>query len=93
MDHCDDLEEQMDILQSVMRFVEAELRSIPNTQRRTSERHQMLLDDLYEVLERHGYYGLIKLVGDVGLHPTPQPNSEVKGWACDPEGDYYIFKR
>ena len=86
---CDDLGEQMDILEKVIHFVSKELRAMPNAERRCSLRHQALLDDLYAVLDRHGYRGIVKLVGDV----DPESSGESSGgWAHAPHGDYYLFK-
>ncbi len=87
---CDGLRDQIEILENVIRFVSKELRQMPHTERKGKERVQGLLDDLYDVLDRHGYKGIVKLVGDV--IPEEQDDESV-GWAHDPQGDFYFFKR
>ena len=86
----DDLNDQMDILENVIHFVSQELRAMPNAERKCSERFQAILDDLYDVLDRHGYRGIVKLVGDVD---PENRDSKSAGWARDPEGDFYLFKK
>ena len=85
----DDLREQMDILENVIHFVSKELRGMPRNEARASGRFQALLDDLYEVLEQHGYRGIVKLVGDVD--PLSSASGSV-GWAHHGEGDLYLFR-
>ena len=87
---CDDLRDQMDILENVIHFVSRELRAMPHRGRRGDEKLQALLDDLYQVLDRHGYRGIIKIVGDVDPESCDSGSS---GWACDPQGDFYLFKK
>lgn len=90
MDEFDRLGDQIDILENVLHFVSDELRRIPNNERGGSERIQALLDDLYDVLDRHGYKGIVKLVGEVD---PENRDPESMGWAHDPNGDYYLFKK
>ena len=90
MYECDGLRDQIEILENVIHFVSAELRKMPHAERKGKERVQCLLDDLYDVLDRHGYKGIVKLVGD--LDPEDRAE-EPMGWACDPQGDYYLFKK
>jgi hypothetical protein len=85
----DDLREQMDILENVIHFVSQELRGMPRNETKASGMFQVLLDDLYEVLERHGYRGIIKLVGDVD--PGSSESGSV-GWAHHGEGNLYFFR-
>ncbi len=90
MNDCDGLRDQIDILENVIHFVSKELRRMPHMERKGSERIQELLDDLYDILDRHGYRGIIKLVGDVDPENKDQ---KPMGWACDPQGDLYLFKK
>ena len=90
MHDFDGLGDQIEILEKVLQFVSDELRRLPNTERRGNERIQELLDDLYDVLDRHGYHGIVKLVGDIDPeYRDPEP----RGWGYDPNGDYYFFKK
>ncbi len=91
MEDCKRIEDQIDILEDVIHFVAEELRCLPNRERKGSARVEDLLADLYEVLDRHGYRGIIKLVGDVDPENRPQPSA---GWAHDSsQGDFYFFKK
>ncbi len=90
MQECDGLRDQIEILENVIHFVSAELRRLPFTERRGTGRIQDLLDELYDVLDRHGYHGIIKLVGDIDPEDRdPEP----MGLAFDPNGDYYLYKK
>jgi len=90
MNDCDSIRDQIDILENVIHFVSRELRQMPHAERKGSDRIQQLLDELYDVLDRHGYRGIIKLVGDVD--PAAKDHRPM-GWACDPQGDLYLFKK
>jgi hypothetical protein len=90
MINSDDLRDQMDILENVIHFVSQELHSMPRAERKGSERFQAILDDLYDVLDRHGYRGIVKLVGDVD---PDNRDSKSLAWARVPQGDFYLFKK
>jgi len=90
MFNCDDLRDQMEILENVIHFVSQNLKSMPHAEGMGSEQYQALLDDLYAVLDRHGYQGIIKLVGDVD--PRNCDAGRI-GWAHHREGDFYFFKK
>ena len=90
MVNADDLREQVEILENVITFVAEQLRALPNMREGQSGNLQALLDDLYDVLDRHGYRGIVKLVG--GLE-SPEQGSTSNRWACDSTGDVYVFKR
>jgi hypothetical protein len=90
MDEYDPLKDQIEILENVLHFVSDELSRMPYNERSGSDRIQSLLDELYDVLDRHGYKGIVKLVGDVDPE-NRDPDS--KGMAFDPNGDYYLFKK
>ena len=90
MQDCRRLEERIDILENVIHFISQELRRLPQRGSRQGDRVQALLDDLYEVLDRHGYRGIVKLVGDV----DPENRDPLaRGWARDSKGDFYFFKK
>ena len=90
MVNSEDLREQMEILENVIHFVARELRSLPKSNPKMSEAVQALLDDLYAVLDRHGYHGIVKLIGDV----DPKSRGEHSaGWAGDTGGNVYFFRR
>jgi hypothetical protein len=90
MINSEDLRDQMDILENVIHFVKQELRSMPHEERKGCERLQALLDEMYDVLDRHGYRGIIKLVGEVD--PENRDSGSV-GWAHIPQVDFYLFKK
>ncbi len=91
MHDCSRLQDQIDILEDVIHFVADELRDLLHVYWPGRDRVQNLLADLYEVLDRHGYRGIIKLVGDV-MPESRAPES--KGWALDSsQGDFYFFKK
>ena len=91
MEDCKRIEDQIDILEEVIHFVAEELRCLPSKERKRSDQVEDLLADLYEVLDRHGYRGIIKLVGDVD---PENRDGRPSGWALDsPKGDFYFFKK
>jgi hypothetical protein len=90
MDDVRRLEDRIEILEDVIHFVSEELRQMPGGSRKADEKTLRLLFDIYDVLDRHGYKGIVKLVGD--MDPECRED-DAGGWAHDSSGDFYFFKK